>query len=128
VDGVQTYFASKAVQVLVLTFYPGAESVEPTPACSPVGPRLVRFSCMWLFQLLIFLNGMETIRKFPSISAGPSSNIVMFALAIWILAKNRHVEPSLQLSPRSKVPRSVTCHAAMLIVGLFFAALLLNFR
>jgi nucleobase:cation symporter-1, NCS1 family len=81
---------------------------------------------MWLFQLLIFLNGMETIRKFIDF-CGPAVYIVMFALAIWILAQTGISSLSLQLSPRAE--GSVIGHmanAAMLIVA-YFAALLLNF-
>jgi NCS1 family nucleobase:cation symporter-1 len=81
---------------------------------------------MWIFQLLIFLNGMETIRKFIDF-CGPAVYIVMFALAIWILAQTGISSLSLQLSPR--VEGSVIGHmanATMLIVA-YFAALLLNF-
>ena len=47
---------------------------------------------MWIFQLLIFLNGMETIRKFIDF-CGPVVYVVMFALAIWIVLENRPVQP-----------------------------------
>ena len=82
--GVQTYFASKAVAVLVLTFYPGAEAYTHSSyfGLSALGWGSFRF--MWFFQLLIFLNGMETIRKFIDF-CGPVVYIVMFGLAIWIV-------------------------------------------
>jgi NCS1 family nucleobase:cation symporter-1 len=69
---------------------------------------------------------METIRKFIDF-CGPVVYIVMFALAIWILAQTGTSSLSLQLSPR--VEGSAIGHmanAAMLIVA-YFAALLLNF-
>ena len=124
--GVQTYFASKAVQVLVLTFYPGAEAWTHS---SFVGLSALGWACflfMWLFQLLIFLNGMETIRKFIDF-CGPAVYVVMFALAIWILMQTGMSSLSLQLAP--PVEGSALGHmanAAMLIVA-YFAALLLNF-
>src|SRR5712691_2480159 len=124
--GVQTYFASKAVQALVLAFYPGAEAYTHSSFIGLSALGWFSFLFMWLFQLLIFLNGMETIRKFI-VFCGPVVYIVMFALAIWILAQTGTSSLSLQLSPR--VEGSAVGHmanAAMLIVA-YFAALLLNF-
>src|SRR5216684_1020866 len=124
--GVQTYFASKAVQALVLAFYPGAEAYTHSSFIGLSALGWFSFLFMWLFQLLIFLNGMETIRKFIDF-CGPVVYIVMFALAIWILAQTGTSSLSLQLSPR--VEGSAVGHmanAAMLIVA-YFAALLLNF-
>jgi NCS1 family nucleobase:cation symporter-1 len=124
--GVQTYFASKAVEVLVVTLAPGAEVLRHGGALglSPLG--WASFLFMWLFQLLIFLNGMETIRKFIDF-CGPAVYVVMFALAIWIVSKTGLASLSLELAP--PVEGSTLGHmanAAMLIVA-YFAALLLNF-
>src|SRR6204780_5539286 len=60
--GVQTYFASKAVEVLIITLAPSAQAWRDGGmlGLSPVG--WASFLFMFLFQLLIFLNGMETIR------------------------------------------------------------------
>src|ERR1700761_879919 len=124
--GVQTYFASKAVQALVLTFYPGAEAWTHSGFAGLTMLGWGSFLFMWLFQLLIFLNGMETIRKFIDF-CGPVVYIVMFALAIWVVMQTGTSSLSLQLSPRAE--GSAIAHmanAAMLIVA-YFAALLLNF-
>ncbi len=124
--GVQTYFASKAVQALVLAFYPGAEALTHSSLLGLSALGWFSFLFMWLFQLLIFLNGMETIRKFIDF-CGPVVYIVMFALAIWILTQTGTSSLSLQLSPRAE--GSAVGHmanAAMLIIA-YFAALLLNF-
>src|SRR6201994_4945518 len=124
--GVQTYFASKAVQALVLTFYPGAEAWTHSGFAGLTALGWASFLFMWLFQLLIFLNGMETIRKFIDF-CGPVVYIVMFALAIWIVAQTGMSSLSLQLAPPAE--GSAVAHmanAAMLIVA-YFAALLLNF-
>jgi NCS1 family nucleobase:cation symporter-1 len=110
----------------VLAFYPGAEAYTHSSFIGLSALGWFSFLFMWLFQLLIFLNGMETIRKFIDF-CGPVVYIVMFALAIWILAQTGTSSLSLQLSPR--VEGSAVGHmanAAMLIVA-YFAALLLNF-
>jgi nucleobase:cation symporter-1, NCS1 family len=126
--GVQTYFASKAVQVLILTMMPSAAAwthgsflgLAPLAWCS--------FLFMWSFQLVIFLSGMETIRKFIDF-CGPVVYVVMFALAIWILSQSGFSSLSLQLSPPAASGAAtvgVMANAAMLIVA-YFSALLLNF-
>jgi nucleobase:cation symporter-1, NCS1 family len=124
--GVQTYFASKAVQALVLTFYPGAEAWTHFGFAGLTALGWASFLFMWLFQLLIFLNGMETIRKFIDF-CGPVVYIVMFALAIWIVTQTGASSLSLQLSPRAEGSAiGHMANATMLIVA-YFAALLLNF-
>src|ERR1700760_824784 len=124
--GVQTYFASKAVQALVLAFYPGAEAFTHGSFAGLSALGWFSFLFMWIFQLLIFLNGMETIRKFIDF-CGPVVYVVMFALAIWILMQTGTSSLSLQLSPRAEGSSlGHMANAAMLIVA-YFAALLLNF-
>src|SRR5580704_17424193 len=124
--GVQTYFASKAVEVLVITLAPRAQAWRDGGllGLSPLG--WASFLFMWLFQLLIFLNGMETIRNFIDF-CGPVVYIVMFALAVWILAQTGTSSLSLQLAPPAAGSTlGHMANAAMLIVA-YFAALLLNF-
>ena len=124
--GVQTYFASKAVQVLVLTWFPGAVSLTQNSIAGLSTLGWLSFGFMWVFQLLIFLNGMETIRKFIDF-CGPVVYVVMFALAIWILAQTGTSSLDLQLSPPAGgATAGHMANAAMLIVA-YFAALLLNF-
>ena len=124
--GVQTFFASKAVQVLVLTFYPAAEALTHSSFLGLSALGWFSFLFMWLFQLLIFLNGMETIRKFIDF-CGPAVYLVMFALAIWILAQTGLSSLSLQLAAHVEGSAiGQMANAAMLIVA-YFAALLLNF-
>jgi nucleobase:cation symporter-1, NCS1 family len=124
--GVQTYFASKAVEVLVITLVPGATVLRDGGmlGLSPLG--WASFLFMWLFQLLIFLNGMETIRKFIDF-CGPAVYVVMFALAIWMVSQTGLSSLSLQLAPPAAGSTlGHMANAAMLIVA-YFAALLLNF-
>jgi NCS1 family nucleobase:cation symporter-1 len=127
--GVQTYFASKAVQVLVVTLYPPAAALAHGSFIGLSSLAWGSFLFMWLFQLLIFLNGMETIRKFIDF-CGPAVYVVMFALAIWMIGQAGFSSLSLQLSGKSiSTPWQTVAlmgNAAMLIVA-YFAALLLNF-
>ncbi len=127
--GVQTYFASKAVQVLAVTLFPAAASLTRGDF---LGLSTLAWGCflfMWLFQLLIFLNGMETIRRFIDF-CGPVVYLVMFALAIWIVQQAGLSSLSLQLAEKPVGTPLQTiglmANAAMLIVA-YFAALLLNF-
>lgn len=124
--GVQTYFASTAVQVLILSFLPGAIAYTHNSLLGLSTLGWCSFLFMWLFQLLIFLNGMETIRKFIDF-CGPAVYVVMFALAAWILSQAGLSSLSLQLGKPAEGSALVhMANAAMLIVA-YFAALLLNF-
>ncbi len=126
--GVQTYFASKAVQVLVLTFVPSAEALTHSGFAGLSSLGWFSFLFMWFFQLLIFQSGMETIRKFIDF-CGPAVYVVMFMLAAWILWQAGLSSLSLQLSDKhysSVESIGAMANAAMLIVA-YFAALLLNF-
>jgi NCS1 family nucleobase:cation symporter-1 len=124
--GVQTYFASKAVQALVITFWPGAEVYTYNNFLGLSTLGWFSFLFMWIFQLLIFLNGMETIRKFIDF-CGPAVYVVMFILAGWMLWQTGTSSLSLQLSPSAEgSPILHMASAAMLIVA-YFSALLLNF-
>ena len=126
--GVQTYFASKAVQVLVVTLLPAAADLTHNNFFGLSTLAWFSFLFMWLFQLLIFLSGMERIRRFIDF-CGPVVYVVMFALAIWILWQTGFSSLALQLSPPAAstgATLGVMANAAMLIVA-YFAALLLNF-
>src|SRR5580704_7034060 len=94
--GVQTYFASKAVQVLVVTLAPSAAAWTHGAFLGLPTLGWACFLFMWFFQLVIFLSGMETIRKFIDF-CGPAVYVVMFALAIWILSQTGLSSLSLQL-------------------------------
>jgi len=86
--GVQTYFASKAVQVLVITLMPSAAELTHTSLLGLSTLGWMSFAFMWFFQLVIFLAGMETIRKFIDF-CGPVIYLVMFVLALRYLGTAR---------------------------------------
>jgi len=126
--GVQTYFASKAVQVLIITLAPSAADLTHNSILGLSTLAWVSFLFMWVFQLLIFLSGMERIRRFIDF-CGPVVYVVMFAMAIWILWQSGFSSLALQLSPPASsnaATLGVMANAAMLIVA-YFSALLLNF-
>jgi NCS1 family nucleobase:cation symporter-1 len=126
--GVQTYFASKAVQVLVVTLAPSTEALTHNNIMGLSTLAWLSFLFMWFFQLVIFLSGMERIRRFIDF-CGPVVYVVMFALAIWMLYQAGFSSLTLQLSPPASSNAAtvgVMANAAMLIVA-YFAALLLNF-
>lgn len=126
--GVQTYFASKAVQVLVLTLWPAAEAFTHNNVAGLSTLAWFSFLFMWFFQLVIFLSGMETIRKFIDF-CGPVVYLVMFVLAGWMIWKTGLDSFSMHLSDKTFTgleSLGLQANAAMLIVA-YFAALLLNF-
>ena len=126
--GVQTYFASKAVQVLVVTLFPSAAELTQNNIIGLSTLGWFSFLFMWFFQLVIFLSGMERIRRFIDF-CGPVVYLVMFVLAGWMLWQTGLSSLSLQLSPPAETMTAtpgVMANAAMLIVA-YFAALLLNF-
>ncbi len=126
--GVQTYFASKAVQVLVITLMPSAVDWTHNSILGLSTLSWFSFLFMWFFQLVIFLSGMETIRKFIDF-CGPVVYVVMFALAVWILSQAGFASLNLQLAPPAATVAGTIgtmANAAILIVA-YFSALLLNF-
>src|SRR5450755_2202612 len=121
--GVQTYFASKAVQVLAVTLLPSAAELTHGGFMGLSTLGWFSFLFMWFFQLVIFLSGMEAIRKFIDF-CGPVVYVVMFALAIWMLSQTGVSSLSLQLStaPASGIATAgLMANAAMLIVAYFGA-------
>src|SRR3984893_1679070 len=127
--GVQTYFASKAVQVLVVTLSPSTAALTHNSIIGLSTLAWLSFLFMWFFQLVIFLSGMERIRRFIDF-CGPVVYVVMFALAIWMLWQAGFSSLSLQLSPpaaSNAATVGVMANAAMLIVA-YLSALLLKLR
>ena len=126
--GVQTYFASKAVAILILLFWPGAVVLREMSFLRLDLLGWIGFTFMWFFQLVIFQRGMETIRKFIDF-CGPAVYVVMFVLMGWILSQAGL--DSLDLTLGDKVLTGAESFMAMgsaiLLVISYFAALLLNF-
>ncbi len=126
--GVQTYFASKAVATLVLLFFPAAAALHDSSFLRLDLLGWLSFLAMWVFQLIIFQRGMETIRKFIDF-CGPAVYLVMLALMGWILSQAGLSSLSLTLGGQVLSPGAQfqAMSSAVLLVVAYFAALLLNF-
>ncbi|MDN0075520.1 NCS1 family nucleobase:cation symporter-1 [Crenobacter sp. SG2303] len=126
--GVQTYFASKAVATLLLLFVPSAIALRDASFLRLDGLGWVCFLFMWLFQLIIFQRGMETIRRFIDF-CGPAVYVVMFVLMGWILSQAGLSSLNLTLGGKvlSGGEQWFGMGDAVLLVISYFAALLLNF-
>ncbi|WP_428376233.1 NCS1 family nucleobase:cation symporter-1 [Lichenicoccus sp.] len=126
--GAQTYFASKAVEVLVVTLVPSSARLTHDSIIGLSTLAWGSFLFMWLFQLVIFLSGMQRIRRFIDF-CGPVVYVVMMALAAWMLWQTGFSSLALPLRPPAATTAATIgtmANAAMLIVA-YFAALLLNF-
>jgi NCS1 family nucleobase:cation symporter-1 len=126
--GVQTYFASKAVATLLILFFPLSAALRDVSFLRLDGLGWISFLFMWVFQLIIFQRGMETIRKFIDF-CGPAVYVVMFALMAWILSRAGLGSLSLTLGGKvlSGGEQFAAMGSAILLVVSYFAALLLNF-
>ncbi|PRY66760.1 NCS1 family nucleobase:cation symporter-1 [Vreelandella songnenensis] len=82
--GVQTYFASTAVTLMITAFF-GAGSGNTFLGLS--GVAWVSFVIVWLFQIAIFWQGIERIKHFLN-WAGPLVYVVMLVLmgVVWYQA------------------------------------------
>ncbi|SFB18276.1 nucleobase:cation symporter-1, NCS1 family [Collimonas sp. OK607] len=126
--GVQTYFASKAVAILILLFAPGAAVLRDSSFLRLDMLGWISFLFMWFFQLMIFQRGMETIRKFIDF-CGPAVYVVMFVLMGWILSQAGIGSLNLTLGDNvlTGAESFTAMGSAILLVVSYFAALLLNF-
>ena len=80
--GAQTYFASTAVALLIYTLS-GASTGATGTFLGMDGISWLSFLIVWGFQIWLFSNGIEWIRKFLNFT-GPFVYAVMIALAIII--------------------------------------------
>jgi NCS1 family nucleobase:cation symporter-1 len=126
--GVQTYFASKAVATLLVLFIPASVSLTQVSFMRLDGLGWISFLFMWIFQLIIFQRGMDTIRRFIDF-CGPAVYVVMFVLMAWILSQAGLGSLSLTLGGKelSGGQQLASMGNAILLVVSYFAALLLNF-
>ncbi|ACV78204.1 permease for cytosine/purines uracil thiamine allantoin [Nakamurella multipartita DSM 44233] len=86
--GIQTYLASVALVLLAIKLWPGLAPYAETAQHGFAGLSLlgwIGFMIMWVAQAVVFWRGMEAIRKFIDF-CGPAVYVVMFALAIYLVA------------------------------------------
>jgi NCS1 family nucleobase:cation symporter-1 len=96
--GIQTYLASVAVDVLLLTAAPGLTSWTRHSFLGLNALGWVSFLVLWVLQALIISRGMESVRRFQDF-CGPAIWLVMVVLAVWILSQ-AHWSISLTSSPK----------------------------
>ena len=126
--GVQTWLGSQALLILVEAIRPGTHAALGTGWLGLSGLGWVCFMTMWLLQQLLFLHGMERVRRFIDF-CGPAVYVVMFALAAWMLNQAGWRAFTLNLSTRELTTAQTLAEmlgVAALVVA-YFAALLLNF-
>lgn len=126
--GVQTYFASTAVELLI-TGVTGLEGGASFLGMTAIG--WISFAIVWAFQLYLFWNGIEWIRRFLN-WAGPFVYLVMIALAIVIVVRaggGLFAELG-NIFAAQKEPEGGTLGAFLAITGTmvaYFAAVVINF-
>ncbi|WP_417696145.1 NCS1 family nucleobase:cation symporter-1 [Psychromonas sp.] len=126
--GIQTYLASSAFIILILYFFPSAESLANSEFLGLSYLGWVGFSSMWILQAIIFMFGMDMIRKVIDWS-GPAIYIAMFALCIYLVNLAGWDNISFNLSSQELVGWDAIIQmfiAACLVAG-YFAGPTLNF-
>ncbi|MBE0405053.1 NCS1 family nucleobase:cation symporter-1 [Halomonas citrativorans] len=126
--GVQTYFASTAVALLITAFI-GAGSGTTFLGLS--GVAWVSFVIVWLFQIAIFWQGIERIKHFLNL-AGPLVYVVMVVLMgiVWYQAGDELLPAIGTIFSGSGEQNVGAVGAFLAIVGTmvaYFAAVVINF-
>lgn len=126
--GVQTYFASTAVALLITAFI-GAGSGATFLGLS--GVAWISFVIVWLFQIAIFLQGIDRIKHFLNL-AGPLVYVVMLVLMgiVWYQAGDELLPAIGTIFSGSGEQDVSTVGAFLAIVGTmvaYFAAVVINF-
>jgi nucleobase:cation symporter-1, NCS1 family len=124
--GIQTYLASKAVIVLLLSVEPGWVSLTHGGflGLSPLG--WICFLALWLLQLLVVTHGMETVRKFQN-WAGAAISLMMVVLGVALTMKaGFHLNFGFATKPMSTFDtvNGMLTDAAMFVAT--YATLMLN--
>ncbi len=82
--GVQTFLASKSLEIILLWAMPSLKGLEQTNLLGLNLLGWLAFMVMWVLQALVFWRGIDTIKKFID-WAGPAVYVVMLALMCWIV-------------------------------------------
>ena len=116
-----------AVVILVLKIFPG---LEPYAENSILGLSTLGWICflaLWLVQLLVLRNGMESIRFLVDWS-GPAIYVAMFALAAWIWYQaGSDMDFNFSAKELSTGGTILTFLTAIALVVNYFSTLMLNF-
>jgi NCS1 family nucleobase:cation symporter-1 len=126
-SGIQTWLASVAVVVLVLKIFPGLQPLAENSILGLSSLGWICFLALWLVQLLVLRNGMESIRVLVDWS-GPAIYVAMFALAAWIWYEaGSDMDFNLSSKDLSTGGTILTIFTAIALVVNYFSTLMLNF-
>ncbi len=129
--GIQTYLASNALVVVMLRLWPSLGAYADAGQHGFLGLSALGWAgyvILWIAQALVFWRGMDSIRRFID-WAGPAVYVVMFALAIYLVANAgwSNVDWTLgtvQFTGWEALPVMLT---AIALVVSYFSGPLLNF-
>jgi NCS1 family nucleobase:cation symporter-1 len=126
--GIQTYLASGALNILLLKFFPGLQSLSQSSFAGLDGLGWLSFLLVWALQAIVFWRGMEAIKRFID-WAGPAVYAVMIALALWIVQVAGIGNISFDLSSEHLHGGAVVWEmiVAIALVAGYFAGPTLNF-
>ncbi|MFA0088655.1 NCS1 family nucleobase:cation symporter-1 [Vibrio sp. E150_011] len=82
--GIQTYLASSSFIILLLYFFPNTASLAESEFLGLSHLGWIGFTSMWVLQGIVFMFGMDMIRKVIDWS-GPAIYIAMFALCGYMI-------------------------------------------
>ncbi|TDX28726.1 NCS1 family nucleobase:cation symporter-1 [Modicisalibacter xianhensis] len=125
--GVQTYFASTAVALLITALFGGGDGAT---FLGLSGVAWLSFAIVWVFQLAIFWQGIEPIKRFLN-WAGPLVYVVMLVLmgVVWYQAGDELI-PAIGGIFQGSGTQGGGIGAFLAIVGTmiaYFAAVVINF-
>ncbi|MFA9287503.1 NCS1 family nucleobase:cation symporter-1 [Comamonas sp. SY3] len=82
--GIQTYLASKVLDVLLITLFPSLQALLAHQVLGLPVLGWISFSLLWVVQTMIACWGMESIHKYEAF-AGPVILVTFISLAGWVL-------------------------------------------
>lgn len=126
--GIQTFLASKSLEIVLLWAVPGFKSLAETDFLGLSLLGWMAFMIMWTLQAIVFWRGMDAIKKFID-WAGPAVYVVMLVLMFWIVQRAGLSNISLTLgevkySGFDSVLPTIT---AIALVVSYFSGPMLNF-
>ncbi|WP_026972806.1 NCS1 family nucleobase:cation symporter-1 [Aliagarivorans marinus] len=126
--GIQTYLASSSFIILLLYMFPSMESLAEPSFLGLSYLGWIGFSSMWLVQGVVFMFGMDMVRKLIDWS-GPAIYLAMFAMCIYMIQLAGWDNISFNLSSKQLSgweSWGQTIAATALVAG-YFAGPTLNF-
>ena len=126
--GVQTFLASKSLEIILLWAMPSLKGLEQTQLLGLNLLGWLAFMVMWVLQALVFWRGIDTIKKFID-WAGPAVYVVMLALMFWIVNRAGLANINLNLGEVKYhgVDSIIPTITAIALVVSYFSGPMLNF-